>query len=60
MKKTTMRTIAIVLGILAALKFAGDADYQEAKDQQARYCENVASGVWPDYKGNASEVCHGK
>ncbi len=57
MTKATIRTIAIVVAILVALKFAGDADYQEAQDQQARYCENVSSGVWPDYKGNAAEVC---
>jgi hypothetical protein len=28
----------------------GDGDYVEAVKGHEVYCENVASGAWPDYK----------
>jgi len=30
--------------------YVGDEDYVEAVKAQEVYCENVAKGVWPDYK----------
>lgn len=42
----------VVMGLCFAmlLGLVGSYDYDEALDSQALYCENVASGVWPDYK----------
>ena len=46
-----------VVTLVAALGFAGNGDLEEAERAQAEYCANVESGAWPDYRGNAAEVC---
>lgn len=33
------------------------ADYHEAKLQNQIYCDNVAAGVWPDYKKSFNLIC---
>ena len=46
-----------VVTLVAALGLAGNGDLEEAERAQTEYCENVESGAWPDYQGNAAEVC---
>ncbi len=45
-----MRGILIITGIVAVLAFVGSGDYEEAKADEAFYCEMVATGVWPDFR----------
>lgn len=33
------------------------ADYHEAKLQNQIYCDNVAAGIWPDYKATFKSNC---
>lgn len=48
----------IVVAVLAmALGVAGNGDFEDAQLQEREYCENVASGAWADYNGNADEIC---
>ncbi len=54
--KTYLQILAAA-AICAALSWVGDQDYQQELDQQARYCKNVAAGIWPDYNHNAREIC---
>ena len=55
--KQKLLTIATVLALLVLLALVGENDYEDALLQQQEYCQNVASGIWPDYNGNAKEVC---
>jgi len=42
----------LILGLLlVAMALLGDADAKDEQRQQARYCEMVASGAWPAYRG---------
>lgn len=52
-----MKIFFLILFLIAALGITGAMDYDDQVEQQRVYCENVAGGVWPDYKGNAAEVC---
>ena len=45
---------------ITALGLAGEQDYQDAQTQQERYCELVAAGAWPDFRGDFEELCHDK
>lgn len=45
------------LALLAALGLAGEMDMQDEQRQLVEYCDNVTAGVWPDYQGNAAQVC---
>lgn len=56
MKKPGWFVLGCVV-VVVALGVVGEQDYQEQKRQEREYCENVASGIWPDYNGNAREVC---
>ena len=43
---------AIALGLLlVAMALLGNADAEDEQRQQARYCDMVASGAWPAYRG---------
>jgi len=60
------RKVAILgLGfLLIALGIAGEGDQEAYEEQAKNYCEMVAlyqrtdgENGWPDYRGNAAEVC---
>lgn len=56
------KTVCFVLGaavVVAALSVAGRADYEEAVASQQRYCDRVAAGHWPDFRGNYATACRG-
>ena len=44
------------LAFLAILGLVGADDFRHEILQQVTYCDNVAAGVWPDYK-NESQYC---
>ena len=50
-----------ILAIVAILIIGnvGRYDFLDQQKIQARYCENVGSGNWPDYKQNYDELCEG-
>ncbi|WZB35724.1 hypothetical protein FtMidnight_44 [Enterobacteria phage FtMidnight] len=55
-----MKKILACVGFIAALilfGIVGNMDYEDALLEEKRYCENVAEGVWPDYKGIFEAVC---
>lgn len=53
----TIKTAAAILVILAAFFYAGTNDHADAILEQRVYCDNVRDGVWPDYNGNAADIC---
>jgi len=55
--KQDLTSIAAVLAIVAAFGIVGGMDYKDEQAQQALYCDNVKSGVWPDYKGTYVSEC---
>lgn len=55
-RKRFLAILGAVL-FLAALGWAGESDYQEAKRQQAHYCYMVTSGAWPDYRHAYDTLC---
>lgn len=52
-----MKWFALLLFVMAVMGIVGNGDLEEAERAQAEYCENVASEVWPDYRGIYAEVC---
>ena len=44
-----MRILLAVAALVAALGVAGNFDFEEAQQQQDRYCEFVGDGTWPAY-----------
>ena len=50
-------TIGAFLAFFAAFGLVGAMDYEDAKNEQALYCDNVKSGVWPDYEGIYVSEC---
>jgi hypothetical protein len=48
---------AVIMMIIGAFLLVGGMDYQDAVMEQQTYCDNVQAGYWPDYNGNAAEVC---
>lgn len=51
------RAALLLAFAIAALGLAGRADYEDARLQAEEYCDNVRSGVWPDYEGTYEEHC---
>lgn len=51
-----LKSLAVIL-IVGAFAVAGTMSYQDAKMEQARYCDMVEDGHWPAYK---PEVMCGK
>ena len=50
--------LSIVFGLV------GEADYQDALDEEALYCQQTllfkrtgGRSGWPDYQGNREEIC---
>ncbi len=58
MKRHLIACACILLAMIV-LALVGGNDYEDALRDQQTYCTNVASGAWPDYQGNAKEICHG-
>lgn len=54
---TTTKTTLIIAAVVLVFLAVGGQDYQDAKRDEQTYCDNVKSGAWPDYQGNAKEVC---
>lgn len=54
-----MKIRLFLVGVAIAIVYGsiGTGDYLEAKKSESRYCENVNSGVWPDYQENYKEIC---
>ena len=55
--KRNITPIVAVLAIVAALGLVGAMDAEDAEAQAALYCDNVKSGLWPDYEGTYAKVC---
>ena len=51
------KTVLIGIAIGLALGVVGSMDYEDAKAEEALYCNNVKSGIWPDYEGTYAKVC---
>lgn len=56
--------IALAGAVILLLGAVGSLDAQDADNRQALYCEMVetyqqtgGTHGWPDYRGNAKEVC---
>lgn len=50
--------IALILSFIFGLIFViGSQDYNDELREQSKYCENVKSGVWPDYQGTFKKEC---
>lgn len=48
------------VALLVLLGIVGHFDYEDAAQQEVSYCENVKSGLWPDYEGIYADVCEAK
>lgn len=55
--KRNITPIVAVLAIVAALGLVGAMDAEDAEAQAALYCDNVKSGLWPDYEGTYVSEC---
>ena len=51
------KTVLIVAAVVALFGIVGHFDYEDAKQEEISYCENVKSGVWPDYEGTYVSEC---
>ena len=51
------KTVLIAVAVVALFGIAGHFDYEDAKQEEISYCENVKSGVWPDYEGTYVSEC---
>ena len=58
--KRNLTPVFVALTLFAAFGIVGGMDYEDAKTQQALYCDNVKSGVWPDYEGTYVSECENK
>lgn len=46
-----------LLALLLLMGVVGRMDYEDAKLEEALYCDNVRTGVWPDYEGTYKKIC---
>ena len=51
----TILTVAIFLILVAIV---GTMDYEDKLLELDMYCQNVHSGVWPDYEGSYEKQCY--
>ena len=51
------KTVLIVAAVVALFGIVGHFDYEDAKQEEISYCENVKAGLWPDYEGTYAKVC---
>ncbi len=54
-----MEAAIIAMVAILILGNIGRYDFLDQQKIQAEYCENVASGYWPDYNQNFNELCKG-
>lgn len=52
-----MKSVAIVVLAFALFGWAGESDYQDAKREQAEYCQKVKQGIWPDFRETFDDEC---
>lgn len=59
MQKATnpFRTLAI-LALVLLVGIVGKMDYEDELLELDMYCQNVHTGVWPDYEGSYKEQCY--
>ena len=55
--KDKLAPVFVALTLFAAFGIVGGMNYEDAKQEEISYCENVKSGQWPDYKGTYAKVC---
>ena len=55
---TPFRTLAILVVIVLLVGIVGKMDYEDELLDLDIYCQNVHTGVWPDYEGSYKEQCH--
>lgn len=55
-KKLLWEVLAIA-AILLVLGIVGNMDYADELREAQAYCNNVADGIWPDYKGIYQKEC---
>ena len=49
-------TLALV-GVFLLMGLMGRMDYEDAKAEEANYCEMVKAGFWPDFNGTYRDEC---
>lgn len=49
--------VFVFLLIVVCVVFIMSGSFDDAKKQQAYYCEMVQAKAWPDYKQNYEKVC---
>ena len=52
-------TTAIVLFFVIALGIVGRGDFEDEQREMQNYCDNVAAGVWPAYRGEEVQCGNG-
>jgi hypothetical protein len=52
----TQATLALV-GVFLLLGLMGRMDYEDAKAEEANYCEMVKAKLWPDFRGTYRREC---
>lgn len=60
MQKATnpFRTLAILVALVLLVGIVGKMDYEDELLELDMYCQNVHTGVWPDYEGSYKEQCY--
>lgn len=56
--KATISYAALGFALAVLVTTAMSMSYDDALEQQAVYCTNVADGTWPDFNFNYDEVCN--
>ena len=59
MGRYVVEVAIIAIVAILILGNVGRYDFLDQQKIQAEYCENVASGNWPDYNQNFNELCGG-
>ena len=55
---TPFRTLGILALIVLLVGIVGTMDYEDELLELDMYCQNVHTGVWPDYEGSYEEQCY--
>lgn len=56
-KQRLVISIIMIIVMVGTLALLGNMTYQDDLDAQKRYCDGVASKEFPDYNGNAEQIC---
>jgi hypothetical protein len=57
---TATHKIALAFLVCTLLGIVGSMDARDAQAAQDQYCDMVASGSWPDYRGGYERLCAGR